>query len=243
MNDNLRLSKKGQKFVQSFEGLFLSAYRDPIGVVTIGWGHTNHHLPHFQMGDTWTKEKCEEVFRADMKLFEDEVKKQVKVPLTQGQFDALVSFTYNCGGGNLAKSSLLRKLNAGDYEGAAQQFQYWNKAGGRVLPGLTRRRLAEALMFRDTTPTVKAVETTSVDEVDRPDKSIFKSKIVQATTAVGIGDAANTLSDVASAQDSVKHLGLWDQIVHIAHMPSVWIGLAVLCGVGAVIYWRWKDHS
>lgn len=240
MNDNLRLSSKGVKFVQSFEGLFLSAYKDPIGVVTIGWGHTNHHLPHFTMGETWTREKCLEVFKADMRLFEDEVKKQVRVQLTQGQFDALVSFTYNCGGGNLAKSSLLRKLNSGDYEGAAQQFQYWNKAGGRVLNGLTRRRLAEALMFRDTT---LKPEPVSVDEVDSPKGSIFGSKIAQGAAAVGVGDVANTLSDVSSAQDSVKHLGFWEQIVHVAHMPSVWIGLAVLIGIGAIIYWRWRDHN
>lgn len=245
MNDNLRLSNKGAKFVQSFEGYFPKAYLDPIGVLTIGWGHTNHHEPKFSAGEVWSREKCEEVFRSDMKLFENEVKRLVKVPLTQGQFDALVSFTYNCGGGNLAKSSLLRKLNAGDYEGAAQQFQYWNKAGGRVLPGLTRRRAAEALMFRDTRPISKPDpidEPSSVAEVDNPKPSIFKSKIVQATTAVGVGDVANTLSDVSSAQDSVKHMGLWDQIVHIAQMPSVWIGLAVLIGVGAVIYWRWRDH-
>lgn len=245
MNDNLRLSRKGQKFVQSFEGYFPKAYLDPIGVLTIGWGHTNHHEPKFSAGEVWSREKCEEVFRADMKLFEDEVKRLVKVPLTQGQFDALVSFTYNCGGGNLSKSSLLRKLNQGDYEGAAQQFQYWNKAGGRVLNGLTRRRAAEALMFRDTTPIAKPDpidEPTSVSEVDNPKQSIFKSKIVQGATTVGVADAANTLQNAADAKDAVKHLGFWDQLVHVMSMPSVWAGIAILVAVGAIIYWRWRDH-
>lgn len=243
MNDNMRLSRKGQKFVQSFEGYFPKAYLDPIGVLTIGWGHTNHHEPKFSAGEVWSREKCEEVFRKDMRLFEDEVKRQVKVPLTQGQFDALVSFTYNCGGGNLSKSSLLRKLNAGDYEGAAQQFQYWNKAGGRVLPGLTRRRAAEALMFRDTTLSVSPQEDEEmVQEVDNPKPSLLKSKIVQGATTIGVADAANTLQNAADAKDAVKHLGFWDQLIHVMSMPSVWAGIAVLAIVGAIIYWRWRDH-
>jgi lysozyme len=243
MNDNMRLSRKGAKFVQSFEGYFPKAYLDPIGVLTIGWGHTNHHEPKFSAGEVWSREKCEEVFRKDMRIFEDAVIRNVRVPLTQGQFDALVSFTYNCGEGNLRKSSLLRRLNAGDYEGAAAQFAYWNKAGGRVLPGLTRRRTAEALMFRDTSLSVSPrADEPMAQEVDDPKPSLFKSKIVQTATTVGVADAASTLQSAADAKGAVKDLGFWDQLIHIMSMPSVWAGIAILVAVGAIIYWRWRDH-
>jgi len=82
-----------------------------------------------------------------MEGFERDVRKAVKVPLTDYQFDALVSFTYNCGSGALNKSTLLKKLNAGDFAGAAREFKKWNKAGGKELKGLTRRRNSEAVMF------------------------------------------------------------------------------------------------
>ena len=93
--------------------------------------------------------ECDEAFLEDMETFERDVRKLVRVPLEPYQFDALVSFTYNCGGGNLAKSTLLKKVNAGDFEGAAQEFHKWNKANGKVLKGLTRRRASESLMFQD----------------------------------------------------------------------------------------------
>jgi len=84
-----------------------------------------------------------------MAVFEQLVTAMVKVPLKQHQFDALVSFAYNVGGGNLRSSTLLRKLNAGDYDGAALEFHKWNRSNGKVLPGLVRRRAAEALLFQN----------------------------------------------------------------------------------------------
>jgi lysozyme len=153
MNNALHLGKKGTKLVHEFEGCHqkcntgFRAYNDPIGVLTIGWGHTNHHGRKFKAGDIWTQTECDAEFASDMERFEAAVKKLVKVPLNQNQFDALVSFSYNCGEGNLKKSTLLRKVNAGDFKGAAAEFSKWNKAGGKVLRGLTRRREAEAKLF------------------------------------------------------------------------------------------------
>lgn len=153
MNDDLHLGKKGTKLVHEFEGCHkkvtggFRAYKDPIGVLTIGWGHTNHHGRQFGPGDVWTQKECDAEFASDMRQFESDVKKLVKVPLNQNQFDALVSFAYNCGSGNLKKSTLLKKVNAEDFEGAAQEFKKWNKAGGKVLNGLTRRREAESKLF------------------------------------------------------------------------------------------------
>jgi GH24 family phage-related lysozyme (muramidase) len=96
-------------------------------------------------------EECDQAFLEDMGTFERAVRKLVKVPLEPWQFDALVSFCYNCGEGNLAKSTLLKKVNAGDFEDAALEFQKWNKGGGKVLPGLVRRRASEALLFQNIT--------------------------------------------------------------------------------------------
>jgi len=125
-----------------------NSYLDPIGVLTIGWGHTNHHGRGFDSRSVWTQAECDSEFLADMEIFERAVNDLVKVPINQDQFDALVSFAFNVGSGNLQASTLLRKLNARDFAGAAQEFKRWNKADGRVLPGLTRRRACEALLFQ-----------------------------------------------------------------------------------------------
>ena len=92
--------------------------------------------------------ECDEAFLEDMEGFEKAVRRLVKVPLTANQYDALVSFCYNCGEGNLAKSTLLKSVNAGDHAGAAAEFHRWNKGGGKVLPGLTRRRASESLLYQ-----------------------------------------------------------------------------------------------
>lgn len=93
------------------------------------------------------QETAERLLKVGLVSYESDVSRLVKVSLTQGQFDALVSFTYNLGARSLSTSTLLRKLNAGDYAGAADEFMRWNKAGGKVLNGLTRRREAERALF------------------------------------------------------------------------------------------------
>jgi len=143
----MHTSQKGLDLIKSFEGLRLSAYKDVAGVVTIGYGTTSG----VKMGDTITKERAEELLREDVARFEAQVQRLVKVPLTQGQHDALVSFVYNLGPGNLSNSTLLRLLNSGDYNGAAAQFDRWTKAGGKTLAGLVRRRAAERALFEGMT--------------------------------------------------------------------------------------------
>lgn len=125
------------------------AYVCPAGVLTIGWGHTNALKRKFNRSTVWTQATCDEVFMEDMDFFVREVRRRVKVKLTAYQFDAMVSFTMNVGGGNLAKSTLLKKVNAKDFKGAAQEFSKWNKGGGKVLSGLVRRRASEALLFQN----------------------------------------------------------------------------------------------
>lgn len=144
----MRISDKGISLIKQFEGLRLTAYQDSVGVWTIGYGWT---LPvdgkPIRPGMTIKDETAERLLRTGLVGYESDVSKLVKVKLTQGQFDALVSFAYNLGARTLSTSTLLQKLNAGDYAGAADEFPRWNKAGGKVLPGLTRRREAERALF------------------------------------------------------------------------------------------------
>ncbi len=143
------LSERGVDLIKGFEGLRLQAYRDPAGVWTIGYGHTGGDV---RPGMTISPARAEELLRHDTGWAQDAVRRSVKVPLTQGQFDALTSFTYNLGAGALASSTLVKKLNTGDYAGAQKEFGRWVHAGGEVLLGLVRRRAAEAKLFGNVGP-------------------------------------------------------------------------------------------
>jgi len=141
------INERGLKLVKHFESLFLKAYKDPVGIWTIGWGHTGirHNDGTVFSGRTITEADAHELLKHDMQTFCERVVSFVKVPLNDDQFDALVSFDFNTGA--LHKSTLLKKLNAGDYQGAADELPKWNKAGGKVLRGLTRRRESERNLF------------------------------------------------------------------------------------------------
>jgi lysozyme len=144
----MKISKLGLNLVRHFEGMYLRGYKCPANVWTIGYGHTglvDGKPIHGNM--IITEEKAIELLQQDMAVFEKAVKDSVKVPLTQNQFDALVSFAFNVGAGALRKSTLLRLLNQGKYEEVPAQFLRWNKGGGKVLAGLTRRRKAEGHLF------------------------------------------------------------------------------------------------
>lgn len=145
MTDIARIGKAGLDLIKSFEGWKDTAYICPAGVLTIGWGSTG---PHVKPGMKITQERGEALLRADLSRFEAAVTRLVTVPISQNQYDALVSFAFNLGEGNLAKSTLLKRVNARDFAGAANEFGKWNRAGGVVLAGLTRRRAAEAALFR-----------------------------------------------------------------------------------------------
>ncbi|HAS0833207.1 TPA: lysozyme [Enterobacter cloacae] len=144
----MQTSEKGIALIKQFEGCKLTAYQDSVGVWTIGYGWTKPvDGKPIRAGMTIKQETAERLLKTGLVSYESDVSRLVKVGLTQGQFDALVSFTYNLGARSLSTSTLLRKLNAGDYAGAADEFLRWNKAGGKVLKGLTRRREAEHALF------------------------------------------------------------------------------------------------
>jgi lysozyme len=148
-----------------FEGFVDHWYPDPaLGwkVPTCCYGHTDAAGdPKFAKtkDKTFTKAEARLILERDLAQYAAVVRKAVHVPMTGGQFGALVSFTFNLGPSNFLKSTLLKKLNAGDYEGAAAEFKRWNRAGGQVLKGLTRRRAAEAALFLSGASTPSTPET------------------------------------------------------------------------------------
>ena len=140
----MKISQEGLSLIKKFEGCRLEAYYCSGGVLTIGYGHTGG----VKESDTITQEEAEKLLRADVFKFEEYVEDNVMVELDQGQFDALVAWTFNLGPGNLRESTMLKKLNNADYESVPFEMRRWNKAGGKTLDGLIRRRNAEALLFQ-----------------------------------------------------------------------------------------------
>lgn len=140
----MKTSPAGLNIIKNFEGLRLKAYLCPAGVPTIGYGHTKG--VSLQDPDI-TKERANELLAEDVAQFEAGVNDLVKVPLNQNQFDALVSFAFNLGVGALKQSTLLKKLNSGDYTGASAHFGRWIFAGNKAMPGLRKRRAAERMLF------------------------------------------------------------------------------------------------
>ena len=146
--DQVVVSLFGIDLICGFEGLRLKAYDDGVGVWTIGFGTTIYpNGIRVKKGDTCTEAQARAYMVYDLKKFESAVNNAVTVPLNQNQFDALVSLAYNIGTGAFSKSTLVKKLNAGDIRGAADQFDVWVNAGGKRMQGLANRRAKEKEVF------------------------------------------------------------------------------------------------
>lgn len=143
------INQSALDLIKEFEGLRLETYRDSVGVLTIGYGTTAAAGVGInpQPGMTITQAQAEQYLRAGVEKFAAQIRPMIKVPVTPNEFGACVSLAYNIGPGAFTRSSVLRFLNAGSKDIAAQKFALWNKAGGKVLAGLTRRRAAEAALF------------------------------------------------------------------------------------------------
>lgn len=140
-------SDKGLEFIKDREGVINRVYLDPVGLPTVGVGHLVTPEDGLMVGDLISESLALELLRKDLAKAEAAVLKAVKVPLSQNQFDALVSFVFNVGASNFRTSTLLRHLNAFNYTAAADEFPKWANAGGRRLPGLVRRRADERALF------------------------------------------------------------------------------------------------
>lgn len=144
----MHVSQAGQDFIKSFEKEVLQVYDDGYGYPTCGIGHRVKPEDRLKLGDKITKEQSQAFWQKDLAIHAEPVDRLVKVPLTQGQYDALVSLVFNIGEGNFAGSSLLRELNRGNYDEARVRFMDWIKSNKRVSNGLIKRRTAEQKMFR-----------------------------------------------------------------------------------------------
>jgi lysozyme len=140
----MNISNEGISLIKKFEGCELESYQDSVGVWTIGYGHTKN----IKEGMTISKEQADNMLLNELDEYCEYVEKAVDVTLKQCEFDALVAWTYNLGPTNLNKSTMLKKLNNKEYQDVPHEIKRWNKAGGKVLQGLVRRREAESLLFQ-----------------------------------------------------------------------------------------------
>ena len=139
----MKISQEGLSLIKRFEGCRLKSYKCSANVLTIGYGHTSG----VKETDTITQDEADKLLQEDVEQFEKYVDDNVTVELGQSQFDALVAWTFNLGVGNLRESTMLKKLNNEDYKSVPSEMKRWNKAGGKTLDGLIRRRKAESLLF------------------------------------------------------------------------------------------------
>ena len=188
------INKKTEELIVTFEGEKLTSYLDTGGVWTIGVGRTSGSKLTVQRGQTITKTLSRELLYHDLKEAEGFVKALVKVPLNENQYGALVSFTFNVGGGSFKSSTLLRKLNAGDYKAVPSELMKWVNDNGKRLDGLVRRRSAEGALWNTSTSApvapqkpVQRVEPKVAENVpvDKQSESGAFIKVIGAIGAAG----------------------------------------------------------
>lgn len=252
----MKISKRGlDELIKPFEGYHAKqadgsckAYRCPAGVWTCGWGCTEDVNQHTQ----WTKDEAEAALAREMAKHEANVERLVKVPLTQGQFDALVSLVYNVGAGNIGSSSLLKHLNAGDYARAASHFADWKysrvvdpklaslmkvKPGTKaVLPGLVKRRAAEAAMFLEAVPEVGMVQRVDPPRVKVSLWAQIKAGFASIGSlgvigALGGFDASMVPAPPAGLKQTVQNLGAWGDAVPWQQWQMLAMGAGVFAAV------------
>lgn len=212
------VNSAGQALIKEFEGCELVAYLCPANIWTIGWGHTSAAgAPSVHAGLRITQALADEIFVRDLEPYARCVEQHVKVKLTDNQFAALVSFTYNVGQGAFRSSTLLKKLNAGDYDAVPAELKKWNKGGGKVLPGLVRRRAAEAALWLSDAPSkAPAVQVSPVKPA------------VSAGRIIAAGATASTTAATAAVADGGS----------VAGVVAFLVILAVAVAVGVFLYRR-----
>lgn len=230
----MKTSQRGVDLIKEFEGFSAKAYQDVVGVWTIGYGSTKNVKP----GDTITKAEAERRLREELVEYEQVVEKSCTVRPNQNQFDALVSFCYNIGPGNFRKSSVLKAHNRSDFQAAARAFALWNRAGGKVLPGLTRRRMAEATLYLTPVETVQnEVRQFAPQQVD-PERPMSQSKIVRASFVAGSTATLATTAEIVTSAVTIKH-GVESLDVWLVPLLLV----ITVAAAGWAIYERFKQRK
>jgi lysozyme len=233
----METSDAGVALIQEFEGMRLEAYLCPAKVWTIGYGHTSAAgAPTVTPGMKITRAKATEILKSDLAVFEQGVDGLVKVELSQNQFDVLVSFAFNCGLGAFGKSTLLKRINAGRFYEVPAELMKWTKGGGKVLPGLVRRRRAECEMWRSLEAPADAEEGRMSPDTPEASKKITKSK--EANAAVVAGGAGA----VAAAQEVIPVLqqanGFVSGLSEALGKPAVIAFIVIAVAAAGIWYWR-----
>ncbi len=178
----MKMTEDGLLLIKQFEGFRAKAYRDPVGIWTIGYGHTSMAgAPEVVSGLVISKAEAEDILARDVDAFARGVQALLRVDVSDGQFSALVSFAYNVGLGGLKKSSVLTAVNGRDFAAVPRRLQLWTKAGGQVLPGLVRRRAAEAALFAQASAVV--VQPSVVKPVQQS-KTVWSAAVVMLLAVV-----------------------------------------------------------
>lgn len=232
----MKTNDAGIALIKEFEGCRLTAYPDP-GTGgepwTIGFGHTGG----VKRDDVITMETAEQLLRQDLTKFESNVAAACEgIDTTENQFAAMVSFCYNVGPANFRKSSVLKAHQRGDKTAAANAFKLWNKAAGKVLPGLTRRRAAEAQLYLKPIEESPAIETRTMPDPEQP---VVKRKTVIASAGLAVAGAGQqvveNLPAITSAHAQVQSVGGFDWIVKA-------LGLLMVIAALFVLYEQWRKR-
>lgn len=251
----MKMSAEGRRKLTIREGVRLKAYKDSVGVWTIGVGHTSAAGdPKVTPGLTITQAECDEIFARDLVQYERAVDKAVKVPLSQKQFDALVSLCFNIGTGGFARSSVVKRLNAGDTVGAADAFLLWNKP-----PEIMGRRRGERKQFLEGGPAVKPEPAPDPqpeprqpddpgperqeDEEEPKRKKTWRTETGSIGSLIPGADALSTANDVITqvneTKDNAKDLGVFDYLGALATNPRFMIPFGIFVAlIGGVIWWQ-----
>ena len=237
----MHMSQGGlDNLLKKFEGCKLKAYRCPANVCTIGYGHTSAAgAPEVTDGMTITQSRAEEILKVDILKYERAVEDLVKVELTQNQFDVLVDFAYNAGVGALKSSTLLRKVNAGKFDDVPAELMKWTKGGGKVLPGLVRRRQA-AVVWWNASEDQPDDHQDHRAEPDAPQKRTMvdsKQGNAAALTA-GLGILGGAKEIAAQAQEASD---VANQFSGLLGNPNFLTMVAIVGLGGAIWYWRKKN--
>lgn len=251
-NRNLKISKDGLNLIKKWEGWYPKAYKDPVGIWTIGWGTTGAEA---YPGRVITKKTGEAFLKKDLEDDEETVKRLVSVPLNQNQFDALVSFVYNCGSGNFSRSTLRKLINRSNFVGATAQFGRWNRARSRdtnewmVLKGLTNRRKDEAELFSK--PLSDEARDTLTEEV-KVQKPLTDPNDHDSTVSAEAPQMnENALMEIVAKSDTVKaailaitSLGaaVSQMLEPVTKDPVTMVAVTVaVISTSWLIYIKWRD--
>jgi lysozyme len=244
-----QISSAARGRLKKLEGLSLSAYDDGVGVLTIGYGHTGD----VKLFDKLTEAQADQLLMKDLARFESGVANLVSAETDDPQFDAMVLLAFNIGLAAFARSTVLKAHNRGDYDSAARAFALWNKAGGRVMRGLVRRRAEEAALYLSSYACDRSRYGAELDRVwaatQQPtpdikgvDAPLIQSRTMQggavvtgATAITALSTASQMTSDASTAYQNVSALGI----------PIIWIAAgaaaATLIGVAYMLWARWDD--